>query len=84
MAIIKDGFGCQPLKISIIASTSNSHKAEVWTEMFDDTKHDNYEIDGDKLSDSKFRTEVLHYATLNELLELRDNINTAIKEIVGL
>ncbi len=81
--IIKDGFGGQPLKISIIASDSNSHKAEIWTEML--TDFDRIKVEYDINNGSKnIRQEYLHYATLNELLELRDNINTAIKEIVGL
>ena len=81
MAIFKDGYNGEPLEIRV-----NSHftgKAEIWTDMFDSTKYSEYEIPRDDIHDKKFRTEVLHYAELTELVAFRDEINAVLKEMVG-
>lgn len=80
--IIQDGFASKPFEIRV---SSNYEKtvAEFWTEMFDDMKHSELEIPNDDLNSDKFRTEVLHYATLTELIELRNELNTVIKDLAG-
>lgn len=84
MTIIKDGYAGQPFVIKIFSPDEGRDKYQVWTEMFDSTVHSDYEVFGDKITDDKFRTEVLHYATTEELVALRDSINKALKEGLGL
>lgn len=79
MAIIKEGYAHQPLEIKVYPR-ENGGMIEIWTEMFDGSKYE----PGDPRDDPKFRTEVLHYATLNEALQLRDELNDAIRGATGL
>lgn len=84
MATIEEGFASQPFEIKVSADGSYSgNVAEVWTEMFDDFKKSELEVEGDEIENPKFRTQVLHYATITELIQLRNEINTAIKELAG-
>ena len=83
MATIKQGYDNKPLVIRVYPSDHNDGKAQIWTEMFDGVKASDYQIQGDDLNSDKFRTEVLHYAALSELIELRDELNSVIKEIAG-
>ncbi len=84
MAVIKEGYNSKPLEIKVYANSGRM--AEVWTEMFDGTKATQsmgINAEGYDPDDSNLRTEVLHYATITELIELRDEINIAIKELAG-
>ena len=83
MATIKEGYSHQPLEIKVYPR-ENGGMIEIWTEMFDDSKFYEREVEGDSRDDPKFRTEVLHYATLNEALQLRDELNDAIRGATGL
>lgn len=84
MATIKEGYASRPFEIRVSPPYDGERgSAEVWTEMFDGTKASNYEVTGDDLNSDKFRTEVLHYATISELIQLRDEINNTIKVIAG-
>jgi hypothetical protein len=80
--VIKDGYAGMPLEIRVTATEGDSH-ADIWTEMYDDTKRSEFEVPGDKKEDAKFRTEVLHYGTIEELIALRNEINQAIKILAG-
>lgn len=81
MARFKEGYCSKPLEIKVYARDDGV--CELWTEMFDGTKASDYQVDGDDLNSDKFRTEVLHYVTLTELVELRDEINQAIRKLAG-
>lgn len=81
MTVIKEGYSGKPLEIKVYAREGGM--AELWTEMFDGVKRSEFEVPNDDLDSDKFRTEVLHYATLSELIELRDELNVAIKELAG-
>ena len=68
MAVIKDGFGNEPLSIRVNARPDSA--IEVWVE-----------------HRSKYRTmidETLSYATLSEIIQLRNELNAVIKEAVGI
>jgi len=79
MAIIKDGFAGGLLKIRVHTG-DHERLASIWTDMKVDYSRIQtvYAEEGDDL-----RQEYLHYATLTELVELRDEINKAIKELAG-
>jgi len=82
MTIIKDGFGGQPLEITVDVSEGHS-AAEVWI----DTKVDPTRITATINANGEgngVRQEYLHYATITELITLRDEINRAIKGLAGL
>ena len=84
MATIKEGYASRPFEIRVSPPYDGERgSAEVWTEMFDGTKASDHEATGDDLNSDKFRTEVLHYATLSELIELRDELNYTIKTMAG-
>ena len=85
MATIKEGYASRPFEIRVNPPyEGGTSGAEVWTEMFDGTKASECQIDCDDLNSDKFRTEVLHYATLGELIELRYELNYAIKRMAGI
>lgn len=73
MATIKEGYNGVPLEIRVHGNEGRG-TAEVWTEMYCEP-HEG-EIDD-------YREERLHYATITELIDLRDEINEAIKELAG-
>ncbi len=79
MAEIKEGYNGLPLTIKV---NVNDGRAEIWTDMFDEWKYSETDTGQDK-SDPKFRTEVLHYASLTELVELRNELNKAIRTMAG-
>lgn len=70
MATIKEGYNEHPTSIKVRA-TGRDGLAEVWTEMYDSDTH-------------SLTAERLHYATITELIELRNEINQAIKDLAGL
>lgn len=74
MAVIKNGFNNVPLNIRF---TAHSGTFDAGVEI---------EQRGLDMGDEKViqRTDTLSYATLEELVELRDEINKVIAEIVGL
>lgn len=78
MATIKEGFAGEPFEIRVNASEG---RAEIWTDMrIDFTRIETaYGVEGTKA----IRQEYLHYGTITELIELRDEINRAIKEMAG-
>jgi hypothetical protein len=69
--IIKEGYDSEKLTIKIRKSEVSTRKAEVWIEMA--------HPDG-----GRGQVETLSYATLDELLDLQDEVNSAIKSIAGL
>lgn len=73
MTKIKEGFGGKELEIRIL--TDRNDLASIWTEQFIDKERLKLATNG--------RQEQLHYATITELIELRDEINNAIKELAG-
>ncbi len=79
MAEIKEGYNGLPLTIRV---NVNDGRAEIWTDMFDEWKYSETATGQDK-ADPKFRTEVLHYADLTELVELRNELNEAIRTMAG-
>lgn len=80
--VIKNGYAGEPFEIRVDAGYEGN-VAEVWTDMFDQFKFSEREVDGDTMDDRKFRTEVLHYATLTEVIELRNELNGVIKQLAG-
>ena len=68
--VIKEGYAGKPFELRISAHDGKS--AEVWTEMYPKPVFEGAET-----------VEVLHYATITELIELRDEINKAIKVLAG-
>lgn len=68
--VIKDGYDSQPCRIFVTAD-SGADRAEVWIEMDDDQNSDN------------LPTEKLHYATILELIRLRNEINESIRTMAG-
>lgn len=72
MSLIKEGFNAKPTYIKISkASVNNGRVAEVWIEQKG--------LEG--LEEQRYET--LAYATLDELLDLKAEINQVIKEIVA-
>ncbi len=69
MATIKEGYNSEITEIKICSSDNHNLMAEVWIDQRDRT--------------STMRSETLAYATLEELIQLRDEINNALKEIIG-
>lgn len=70
MMTIKEGFGSKATHIKIYPRERGDRMAEVW-------------IDQEGIASETSRTETLAYITLEELLDLRDEINKVIKQIVG-
>lgn len=72
--IIKEGYSGKPFELRISAT---ENRAEVNTEMYIDLQR----VKSAHIGNG--RVEVLHYATITELIELRDEINKAIKVLAG-
>lgn len=90
--IIQDGYDGQPLEIRV--SKSSSGNAEIWIEQhaFNQIATKEYStvattVGMDKLKEGDTwvgrHLETLSYATLQELVDLRDELNSVIKDIVG-
>ena len=75
--IIKDGYNGQPLEIRISSQViigQIGDRSEIWIEMFQP----------DRKPDSNGRIETLHYATIEEIRQLRDACNQTLEEMLGL
>lgn len=83
MATFERGNNGKPLKITVNATGSGYSDAGIWIEQFDAFKYDAYESEGDDSSDEKFRTNTVTYVNIDELIRLRDEINQALKEMIG-
>lgn len=79
--IIQNGYAGKPFEIKV--SARDDGLADMFTEMYDDTKRSEFETTGDDPDSDKFRTEVLHYVSLPELIELRNELNAVIKTLAG-
>lgn len=81
MTVIKNGFGGEILDIRVYA-VEDSDRAEIWTDMRIDLGR--AIVEQNSMDKETVRQEYLHYASLEELIKLRNEINTAIKEMAGL
>lgn len=81
MATIKEGFDGKPLEIRVSARDDGG--VEVWVEQFDGFKYSEHDDGSTPRDDPSYRTETLAYATLEEVIKLRNELNTAIKEAAG-
>jgi hypothetical protein len=82
--VIQQGYDQKPTHIRI-NTASTPRRAMVWFEQFDGEKWNNRpdnRKDKAHKQDDVFRTETLAYATLEELLDLRDECNAVIQELV--
>ena len=83
MAVFKLGYDRKPLHIRVEARDGVRATAELWVEQFDGVKYTEYGSEGEDRGDPKFRTETLAYVSIDELLQLRDEINETLKEMIG-
>jgi hypothetical protein len=73
--VIKEGFGGRPMAIKV---TTGDHegRASIDIDMINSYR-------SEQLGSEHAMDETLHYATISELIGLRDEINKAIKELAG-
>lgn len=83
MATIQNGYGDEVLSITFDTHTGGSTTIGLNIDQFDGWKYSETQISDDQPK-SLFRAETLAYMTLTEAIELRNELNTAIKEVAGL
>lgn len=88
MATVQQGFGGKPTRIRVSARDTRDYKAEIWIEQEGVRRYAPYVRGGgdnrttDQFVEISGGSETLAYATLNELLALRDECNAVIQELV--
>jgi hypothetical protein len=85
MAVIKAGYDNKQTHIRVSPALHDNHErvAEVTIEQEGEPRFFIKEMDGEKVWERAHgHSETLAYATLDELLDLRDEINAVIQEIV--
>jgi hypothetical protein len=80
---VSDGYNTDPTEIRI--ETSNHQRtAELWIEQWGLPRYMVREVDGEEVWErTDGHSETLACITLDELMDLRDEINAAIQEIVA-
>lgn len=82
MATIKNGYGDQETTIRIYAR-KGERKAEVWIGQDGQPTYSENDRTGSIIRVG-FGTDTLAYASITELIDLRDEINEVIREMAGL